>query len=147
MFTDKSENICFTYDVRLSFSWYVVCARKNVFRCIFFAANAVRLVSFLFTLYSNRMYNAQCCVCRCERVVNVQTDWADSSRRMWHFPRMRFQKMRNDIIVCKYWTGTHLFPALHSDDFVGFSDGLPANTATWIYYCKFSLIDVVASWW
>ena len=31
---------------------------------IFFAANAIRLVSFLFTLYSNRIYNAQGCVCR-----------------------------------------------------------------------------------
>ena len=46
---------------------------KMCFHRIFFAANAVGLVSFLFTLYSIRMYNAQCCVCRCERVVNVKT--------------------------------------------------------------------------
>ena len=46
---------------------------KMCFHRIFFAANAVGLVSFLFTLYSIRMYNAQCCVCICERVVNVKT--------------------------------------------------------------------------
>ena len=43
------------------------------------------------------MYNAQGCVWRCERVVKVKTGLADSSRRMWHFPKMRFQRMRNNI--------------------------------------------------
>ena len=70
---------------------------KMCFHHIFFAAKAVRLVSFLFTLYSSRMFNAQGCVCRCERVVNVKTGSADSSRRMWDFPRTRFQRMRNNI--------------------------------------------------
>ena len=45
---------------------------KMCFQRIFFAANAVRLVSFLFTLYSNRMYNAQGCVYRCKRVETLK---------------------------------------------------------------------------
>ena len=33
-----------------------------------------------------------------ERIVNIKTGWADSSRRMWHFPDdVAFKKMRSNI--------------------------------------------------
>ena len=94
--------------------------KEMCFHRIFFAANAVRLVSFLFTLYSNRVYDAQGCVCRCERVVNVKTDWADSSRRMWHFPRVRFQRMRNNIRKRNFFFCSHSKQHLGQQQYINF---------------------------
>ena len=66
-----------TYVLHMTYDWVShdtwSAQGKMCFHRKLFAANAVRLVSFLFTLYSNRMYNTQCCVCTCECVVNVKT--------------------------------------------------------------------------
>ena len=78
--------MCFAYDIRLVLSWHVLCARENVFHRIFLAANAVRFVSFQFTLYSDTMHvTLKVVYAPCERVLNVKTGWADSSRRVLHF--------------------------------------------------------------
>ena len=49
--------------------------------------------------------------------------------------------MKALLVVHKSWPGTHLFPSLYSDVFVGFSDDLIANTATRIQYSMLSLDD------
>ena len=56
-----------------------------MFHRIFFAANAVRFVSFQFTLHSDTMITLKVVYAAFEQVLNVKTGWADSSRRMWHF--------------------------------------------------------------
>ena len=104
---------------------------------IFFTANAARLMSVLFTLYSNRMYNAQGCVCRCERVVNVKTGWADSSRRMLHFPRMRFQRMRKILLEKGLFFCSHVDRSLYC----GVFEYWPSPFSQWFrcfrsYYSK-----------